>query len=94
MRLTIIPIDKLIAIDEKGLKNINDDFSWIPPNVHAVQWHDNWGEVEYNNGDPNTKIFELGIYRRAIDVLNEALKLEEIRLQEEKIKMGLEGVEL
>lgn len=70
MRLTIVPSDKFIAIDEDGLLNIQQDFSWIPSNVHAVQWYDTWGEVEYNDGTPNERIEELGIFSQAEATLN------------------------
>ena len=74
MRLTIIPIDKSIIIDNIGFNNIDDDFSWIPSDVHAVQWYDTWGEIEYNNNNPNTKINQLGIYKQAVDIFNNESK--------------------
>ena len=65
MRLTIVPSDKIISIDGNGLLNIQQDFSWVPANVHAVQWYDTWGEVEYNDGTPNERIEELGVFAEA-----------------------------
>lgn len=75
MRLTIVPVDKTIIIDNNGFNNIDDDFSWIPPDVHAVQWYDTWGEVEYNNGLPSSKIYELGIYKQALDIFDNVSKI-------------------
>ena len=81
MRLIIIPVDKLISIDGQGILQIQQDFSWIPSNVHAVQWYETWGEIEYTDGSPNEKIEELGIYEQAVDTFNN----EKQRLEDEKI---------
>ena len=81
MKLTIIVPDKFILIDGQGISQIQQDFSWIPSNVHAVQWYETWGEVEYTDGSPNEKIQELGIYGLAITTLNN----EKQRLEDEKI---------
>lgn len=66
MRLTIVPNDKYISVDGEGLLQIQQDLSWIPSNVHAVQWYDTWGEVEYTDETPNRKIEELGIFGQAV----------------------------
>jgi uncharacterized small protein (DUF1192 family) len=79
MRLTIVPSDKFIAIDGNGFLDIQQDFSWIPSNVHAVQWYDTWGEVEYNDGTPNERIEELGVFSQAETTLN----AEKARIQAE-----------
>ena len=84
MRLTIIPSDKAIGIDGEFLLNIGEDLSWIPSNVHALQWYDTWGELEFNDGSPNEKIEELGIYEQAVQTVeNEKVRLENVRLAEE-----------
>lgn len=67
MRLIIIPQDKFISVDGQGLLNIEQDLSWIPSNIHAVQWYNTWGEIEYNDGSPNQRIEELGIFQQAIE---------------------------
>jgi predicted metal-dependent hydrolase len=85
MRVTIIPEDKFISIDGKGLLNIQHDFSWIPQNVHAVQWYDTWGEVEYNDGTPNERLEELGIFEQAVeDYNNEIVRIENQRIADEE----------
>lgn len=88
MRITIIPSDKTIGIDGDFLLSIQQDFSWIPSNVHAVQWYETWGEVEYTDGSPNERIEELGIYQQAvIDFNNELKRIEdEQKTQEEAIE--------
>lgn len=85
MRLTIIPIDKTIGIDGTFLSNVEGDLSWIPTNIHAVQWYDTWGEIEYNDGSPNEKIEELGIYELVVntfDAENQRIINEQIAREE------------
>lgn len=78
MRLIIIPSDKFISIDGQGLLDIEQDLSWIPPDVHAVQWYDTWGEVEYKDETPNLRIEELGIFEQAVeDLNNEIVRIEQ-----------------
>jgi hypothetical protein len=81
MRITIIPSDNTIGIDGNFLLNIQQDISWVPENIHAVQWYNTWGEVEYTDGSPNERIEELGIYEQAVDTFNN----EKQRLEDEKI---------
>ncbi len=84
MRLTIIPIDKSIGIDGDIIINMSQDFSWIPENVHAVQWYGTWGEVEYKDDFSNERIEELGIYEQAvIDYNNEKQKIEDEKIAAE-----------
>ena len=84
MRLTIIPSDKAIGINGEFISNIGEDLSWVPSNIHAVQWYDTWGEIEYNDGSPNEKIEELGIFSQASETFeNEKVRLENERLAEE-----------
>ena len=65
MKLTIVPDDRLIGIGGTFFEDIQQDLSWIPSNVHAVQWSDSSGEIEYNDGTPNEIISDLGIYAQA-----------------------------
>ena len=44
MRLTLIRSDGFIAIDGVGYIV---DLSTIDPTIHAVQWYDDQGEIEY-----------------------------------------------
>jgi hypothetical protein len=78
MKLTIIPSDKYIAVDSDGILKIQQDLSWIPSNVHALQWYDTWGEVEYNDGTANERIEELGIFEQAVaDFNNEKQRIQD-----------------
>lgn len=70
MRVTIIPSDSFVAVDGEGYHGI--DLSFLPPEVHAVQWFHTEGEVEIKNpvngkmlrNDPITSITE---YQTALD---------------------------
>lgn len=81
MRLTIVTQDKFISVDGKGLLDIEQDLSWIPSDVHAVQWYDTWGEIEYNDGSPNERIEELGIFEQAVEDLNNEI----VRIEQKQI---------
>jgi hypothetical protein len=81
MRLTIVPEDGVIGIDGEFLLKIQQNLSWIPANVHAVQWYDTWGEVEFKDTSPNERIEQLGIYEQAILDFNNEKK----RIEDEKI---------
>jgi hypothetical protein len=57
MRLTIIPQDG--AVYENGLCYDNLIWSGTPLNVHALQWQNDSGWIEFNNGQENENINEL-----------------------------------
>jgi hypothetical protein len=85
MRLTIIPSDKYISVDNDGILQIQQDLSWIPSNIHALQWYDTWGEVEYNDGTPNERLEELGIFEQAVeDYNNEIVRIENQKIADEE----------
>lgn len=85
MRITIIPADKYISIDNEAFTQMkHQDLSWIPSNVHALQWYDTWGEVEYNDGTLNERIEELGIFEQVfVDFNNEKKRIEDEKIAEE-----------
>ncbi len=45
MRVTIVPSDKLIRKDDNFI--ILPEWNFDDSNIHAIQWYDTWGEVEY-----------------------------------------------
>jgi hypothetical protein len=45
MRLTIIPEDGSVYKDNYSYSNL--DLSFVPSNVHAFQWYDTYGEIEF-----------------------------------------------
>ena len=75
MKLTIVNSDKTIGIGTTFISGITTDLSWIPSNVHAVQWDDTSGIVEYNDGTSNQTINSLGIYSQAETSFNNELKI-------------------
>ena len=90
MRLTIIPCDKSVYID--GVAYLDIDMTWIPEiegkKVHAVQWYNGEGEVEFVGNFENLKIKKLGVFKKAVELWNskkkEFDKLEQPRLEEEQ----------
>ena len=57
MRLTIIPSDGAVYINQKAYLPLV--WEGTPTNVHALQWDQNAGWVEYNDGTPNEDITAL-----------------------------------
>lgn len=57
MQLTIIPSDGFVAEDGKGYSHL----SWegTPSNVHALQWDNGTGWIEFNDGSINEPITQL-----------------------------------
>jgi hypothetical protein len=54
MKLTIVPIDG--AVYENGLCYSNLTWEGTPVNVHALQWQDNAGWIEFTDGKQNEDI--------------------------------------
>ena len=50
MKLTIIPIDKVVIVDGVAINDI--DMTGIDPDIHAVQFDGNGGWIEYRDRDP------------------------------------------
>ncbi len=52
IHVTIIPSDSLIIVDGEGLY-----FPFTAPhNMHAVQWHEGAGHIEFTDGKPNQQL--------------------------------------
>jgi len=49
MKLTIIPIDGNVKKDGEGYINLDLSLCGIPSNVHALQWQDTSGWIEYTS---------------------------------------------
>ena len=58
-RLTIIPSDKTVYRDQGVQFDLDFSNCGIPANVHALQWFDGNGEIEYEGNVPNDTITEL-----------------------------------
>lgn len=48
MRLTIIPIDGSVYKDGVSYSGLDLSTCSIPTNIHALQWYDTEGEIEFN----------------------------------------------
>lgn len=57
MRLTIVKSDGLVKKD--GFAIFNLVWQGTPANVHALQWYEAAGSIEFNDGSPNEEITEL-----------------------------------
>ena len=53
MKLIIIPIDGAVYVDEQPFSGL--DLSFCPSNVHALQWKESKGWVEFKDIDAGTK---------------------------------------
>ena len=60
MKLTIIPSDKAVYKDGLCYSDLNLSSANIPTNIHALQWDNNAGHIEYKNHvKPNEDITTL-----------------------------------
>lgn len=53
MKLTIIPSDGAVYVDNWSFSNL--DLSFIPSDVHALQWKNDLGWIEFVENDDFTK---------------------------------------
>jgi hypothetical protein len=47
MRLTIIPVDGAVYVDNVAYTSLDLSTCNIPSDVHALQWYDTYGELEF-----------------------------------------------
>ena len=59
MKLTIIPVDGSVGEDGKFYNDLDLGLCGIPANVHALQWDDVAGWIEFKDPVPNQPITEL-----------------------------------
>ena len=59
MKLTIIPVDGSVGEDDVFYLNLDLSSCAIPANVHALQWEDTAGWIEFNTPIENQPITEL-----------------------------------
>jgi hypothetical protein len=72
MRVTVIPEDKWIRRDDVAVHlpewNFNDS------NIHAIQWYDTEGEIEYNERPPRNEVTtDASVLQPYLDALDEYL---------------------
>jgi hypothetical protein len=51
MRVTIIPDDKLVVVNGEPVEGVN--MSSMPSEIHAVQWYEDHGEIEFRDRRAN-----------------------------------------
>lgn len=56
MKLTVVVIDNSIGKDNVFYDNFDLSSASIPSNVWALQWENNLGHIEYNDGTDNLSI--------------------------------------
>ncbi len=64
-RVTIVPEDNVVLVN--GVARLID-MTDIDPAIHAVQWKDTVGEIEYNDGTPNAVIDDISPFQEFIDL--------------------------
>lgn len=57
MKLTIIPVDKIVYKDNVPYLGLTLDS--VPSNIHALQWNSTSGWIEFNDGSVNQEITSL-----------------------------------
>jgi hypothetical protein len=89
MKLTIIVPDASVYVDEISYSEL--DLNTIPKNVHALQWNDSVGHIEFNDGTLNESITELPTWANdsydawlVNDKLDKQIKAQKIKEQEEE----------
>ena len=53
MKLTIIPSDSTVYVDNYSIGSL--DLSFVPSNIHALQWKNDLGWIEFVENDDFTK---------------------------------------
>ncbi len=88
MRVTVIYDDKFIKVDNKGMF-YPDNWPFKEKNIHAIQWYDDHGELEYKTREPNKHLSDQSEIQKYIDFFQvEYAKWEEEqnKIQEEERK--------
>jgi hypothetical protein len=77
MKLSIVPSDDCVC--ENDVCQLHLSWDGTPPDIHALQWQDVSGWIEYNDGKPNEDITVLPDWAynamAAWDVANNPVKL-------------------
>lgn len=82
-RATIIRKNNFISLMTDDLKEgiyVREELTWLPKNIHAIQWYGDEGVIEYTNDYPKKFYSMEPYYQYMIDSINQEKKL----LQEEK----------
>ena len=64
MKLSIIREDKTVIKDGEGF--VVDNLDWLDVKIHAIQWDNDKGEIEYGDGSENTLITDITPYNQSL----------------------------
>ena len=64
MKLTVVPSDLMVIKDNEGYSVT--DLSYLDKNIHAIQWQDTTGEIEYLDNTPNLVINDITPYNQCV----------------------------
>lgn len=98
MQLTIVPSDRVVYIDRVPYGDI--DMTWVPDidekKIHAVQWLDDSGEIEFVGPHQNLQITKLGVFENAVSLWKEKKKGSDeiIKEREERLRKDQEMQEM
>jgi myosin heavy subunit len=85
MRVTVIPPDKTITIDGRQIRFSPEDWDFDDDHIHAIQWFDNHGEIEWVTTDDNEELVTIGMVQPYIDLyLDEIPRIEKVRIEREE----------
>jgi hypothetical protein len=87
MKLTIIPVDG--AVYKDGISYSGLDLSIVPANVHALQWDEVAGWIEFKDPVPNEEITALPAW--AITAMDKWDEAETARLAAEESAKNNQG---
>lgn len=88
MRVTVIYDDKFISVDNVGM-HFPDNWPFEETDIHAIQWYDTHGELEYRTADLNKQLTDQTEVQKYIDFHNVEYtkwKEEQDRIAEEERK--------
>ena len=64
MKLTVVTSDLTVIKDNEAY--IVADLSHLDKNIHAIQWQDTTGEIEYLDSTPNLVINDITPYNQCV----------------------------
>jgi hypothetical protein len=86
MKLTVIYDDYFISVDGKGM-NFPNNWPFEESHIHAIQWYDNYGQLELRTREPNIDLTDQSEVQKYIDFFNieySKWQAEQDRLAEEE----------
>jgi hypothetical protein len=84
--VTVVPSDRVILVNGEALQFDADSFILMSGHdgVHAIQWHEGKGHIEFEDGSPNKEIKGKADYKSQIEYYVGLFDKETARLAKEK----------